>query len=548
MNRTLLKLRVADLFCGAGGTSTGACEAVRAAGFSPVLTAINHWPTAIATHTANHLEATHLCASVDDVDPRKLYRPGELDLLWASPECTGHSRARGGKPSSDQSRATGHCVTRWAEALQPPIILVENVAEFMDWGPLGTDGKPLKSRKGATFRAWVAMLESLGYRVDWRILCAADYGDPTTRRRLFIQAVRGRRKIVWPNRTHSSVAELAGQQAAPDLFAPALLPWVAARECIDWSHKGRWLDEMPAKKQYAGLPLSPKTLARIHAGLRRYGFKEPYVVTWDHQSGSGLKSAADPLTSVTTKARHGVCEPFLVPVGFSEREGQKARVHSLAEPMPTVVGSGKHGLVQPFLVATAHAGSGRSHSLNAPLPTVCGARGDMAFIEPHLLGQQSCAALRPVSEPSPTVTCDGAIALIEPHLVKFYGTAAAASVEEPLDTVTTKDRFGLVEARIAETLPHLKDRPSDVLGQILPAVEINGQSHRVRLRWRMLQPAELSLAQGFPKEYRFTGTKTDAVKQIGNAVPRHLARALVFAALTQNADVSCLWSKARGPS
>lgn len=180
---------IADLFCGAGGTSTGAVEAAKEAGYKVELTAINHWPIAVATHTTNHPDARHLCTSIDDVDPRKLYKMGGLDLLWASPECTHHSRARGGKPMNDQSRATGHCVTRWAEALMPPVILVENVPEFLDWGPIGTNGKPLVSRKGTTFRAWVQMLESLGYSVEWRILCAADFGDATTRQRLFVQAV-----------------------------------------------------------------------------------------------------------------------------------------------------------------------------------------------------------------------------------------------------------------------------------------------------------------------------------------------------------------------
>ncbi len=177
-----MNLEIADMFCGAGGTSTGAIEAARWLGYSPRLTAINHWPRAIETHTENHPGARHLCTSVDNINPRDLYREGELDLLWASPECTHHSVARGGKPINDQSRSTAWCVVRWAEALRPGTILVENVPEFIGWGGIGADGRPLKSKRGATFGAWVTALESLGYRVQWRILCAADYGDPTTRR------------------------------------------------------------------------------------------------------------------------------------------------------------------------------------------------------------------------------------------------------------------------------------------------------------------------------------------------------------------------------
>jgi len=174
------------MFCGAGGTSAGATEAIEALGYRAILTAINHWPVAVATHEANHPGARHFCASLDALNPRDLYRDGELDVLWASPECTHHSVARGGKPINDQSRATAWCVVRWADALRPGVILVENVPEFRTWGPIGSDGRPLKSRKEEVFRSWISTLDAIGYKVDHRILVAADYGDPTTRRRLFI--------------------------------------------------------------------------------------------------------------------------------------------------------------------------------------------------------------------------------------------------------------------------------------------------------------------------------------------------------------------------
>lgn len=510
-------LDIADLFCGGGGTTTGACEAIAAAGYQSRVTAINHWDVAIQTHTANHPEARHLCTSVDDVDPRKLYKPGQLHLLWASPECTHHSKARGGKPMSDQSRATAMCVIRWADALLPPIILIENVPEFLDWGPLGTNNKPLKSRKGDTFKAWVLMLESMAYQVEWRVLRAADYGDPTTRERLFVQCVRGRRQIVWPNRSHASITELAKLKAEPEFsFAPrsavtdpVLKPWVAAREIIDWNLKGKWLDEMRGKKQHDGLPLSPKTLRRNLIGLQKFGLSKSFIVSIDHASsiGSAVKSDEDPLSTVTAGGIH-------------------------------------HSLIEPCLIQTAHGDSGgiRARSIHEPLNNVCGNRGDMALFEPHLLGQQSGSVLRPVSEPCPTVACAGAIALIDPFLIKFYGTANAASLDDPLDKVTTKERFGLVEAELIETLPHLKDRPAWIVNQILPRVWIDGVMFRIRIRWRMLQPHELQLAQGFHKGYLFSGNKTKVVKQIGNAVPRRLARALVYAVLQQDPDVSSLAS------
>lgn len=215
----------------------------------------------MATHTANHRQARHYCASLDSLNPRDVVEEDVIDILCASPECTSHTNAAGGIPKNDQCRATAWCVVRWAESRRPKVILVENVYEFENWGPLDGNGKPIQSRKGEIFHAWVAALKAIGYRVEWRVLCSADYGAETTRRRLFVQAVRGRRKIVWPEPTHveGGATDLLGERK----------PWRAAREIIDWSIKGRWLDEMPPKKKYGGLPLSPNTLARIMAGLAK---------------------------------------------------------------------------------------------------------------------------------------------------------------------------------------------------------------------------------------------------------------------------------------
>lgn len=397
---------MADLFCGAGGTSTGAAQAVEALGYTLRLTAVNHWERAVATHAANHPTARHLCASIDSLNPLHLFSEGELDILWASPECTHHSRARGGRPMRDQSRATAWCVTRWAEALRPSIVMVENVPEFEEWGPLDSRGKPVKERKGETFQAWIQTLRSIGYRVDWRVLCAADYGDPTTRRRLFVQAVRGRRRIVWPEPTHSPESDLFGRPR-----------WRSAAEAvIDWSIPAPRIDE---RKR----PLAPKTMSRILEGLARYGGK-------------------------------------------------------------------------PFVVAMEHGG--RTVTADAPLPTVTCAKGGAMGVS-YLLPQQSGGRLRPAFEPAPTVAAAGAIALV----VEYYGTGQARPTSDPLPTVTCNDRFALVKA--------------DAGG----------------IGFRMLQPHELAAAQGFPRHYQFAGTKTEQVRQIGNAVPCGISRALVTAQLTQ---------------
>ena len=367
-------IRAVDLFAGAGGTSTGLAQAVVEAGTSLELVAVNHWAVAVETHARNHPWARHLCADLDALNPRQIV-PGQLDILVASPECTHHSTARGGLPIHDQSRASAWCVVRWAEALRPRFVLVENVREFATWGPLTLKGRPMKARAGETYRAWVGALESLGYRVSARVLCAADYGDPTTRRRLFVLAYRGKAPAVWPEESHADL----GQR---DLFGGDRKQWRAAREIIDWTIEGRSIFER-AK------PLAARTLERIADGLRRFGGEEPF-----------------------------------------------------------------------------------------------------------LLGQQSGSVPRQVSRPVPTLATSAAVALIEPFLVRYHGTGGSEPVSRPLPTVTTRDRFGLVE-------PQCDD-----------------------IRFRMLQPGELAGAQGFPADYQFAGTRTEVIKQIGNAVPVGTARAL----------------------
>lgn len=509
---------LADLFCGAGGTSNGAIQGIREFGYVPRVRAVNHWEVACATYELNHPDQPKpLHTSVDNVNPRELYGEGELDMLWASPECTHHSVARGGRPINDQSRATAWCVVRWAEALRPPVILIENVPEFLSWGGIGTNGRPLATKKGATFMAWVGALESLGYRVGWKILCAADYGDPTTRRRLFVQAVRGHRRIVWPEPSHAPLART-------DLMS-ARKGWVAAREIIDW---GLESPSIYTRKK----PLSDKTLARIYEGLQKFGLK-PFVTACDHTGGSRPKlvqpfivpqfgerpgqrprahSVGNPLPAVTSHGAGALIRPFIVELrGTSERQ-IKQTSQSVESPIGTVTAGGiHHGLVQSFLVNTAHKGKRQARSVEQPLPAVCGNRGDMAVCEPALLPQQSDGRLRPVSEPAPTIATAGAVALVEPYLVKYHGTGGARSVGKPFDTVTTKDRFGLAR----------------------PVVVIEGNEYLLDIGFRMLQPHELAAAQGFPKDYKFTGTKTDQVKQIGNAVPCGLSRALVYAVLSQ---------------
>jgi DNA (cytosine-5)-methyltransferase 1 len=486
--------QAADLFCGAGGTTTGLLRAAQGAGVQVDMLAVNHWNLAIESHLANHPDVRHLCESLDGVDPRKVIPGGKLDYLAASPECTNHSIARGGMPCSDQSRASAWHVARWAEAVRPEYIVVENVREFRDWGPLTKKGRPDQRKKGRTFAAFLNAIESLGYRVDHQLLNAADFGDATTRTRLFIQAWR-KGSPTWPEASHQ------GQ-------------WKPAREVIDWDLEGA---SIFGRKR----ALSTNTMRRIMAGLRKFSGLA-FTMPIDHlgSKDAGARSVELPISTITTEARHAVAMPWLVELRGTKAEQLEKSGKSIETPLSTITTSGAHhGLCEPYLVKFhgIHAGrdeeaafAARCHGVDQPMKTI-DTSNRFGLVEPFVIGQQSCAAPRSVEEPMPTIATRGAVALAEPFLTKFYGTGGARPVTEPLDTITTKDRFGLC----------------------LPTVEIGGETYLVDVKFRMLQPHELMAAMGFPADYQFAGNKGERVKQIGNAVAVGTSAAL-FANIMKN--------------
>lgn len=394
-------IQAADLFCGAGGASTGLMQACAEMGLSVELVAVNHWDRAVATHSINHPSARHFCAPVDAVEPSKAVPGGRLDLLIAGVECTHHSQARGGKPMSDQSRASAWHVAHWADKLRAGHVLIENVPEFANWGPLDDSGRPIKAKKGQIFHAFVQALEAMDYRVEWRTLNSADYGDPQARRRFFLQARRGGGQIKWPEPSHQ---EAGGTK---DLKA-----WRTAREIIDWSDLG---SSIFARKR----PLADRTIARISEGIRRFcgEMAEPFLLMLTH--GGRLRSVDRPMPTVTCAKRGeiAVVHPFILPHDQFPGKNGLSLVDSIDRPTRTV---------------TAH--NGACNSLVAP------------FIIPHF-GERAGQAPRThsIDAPAPTVTATkGAGSLVSPFLVPYYGTGVPSSVDEPLRTVTTKDRFALI--------------------------------------------------------------------------------------------------------
>lgn len=452
-------LRVVDLFCGAGGASEALRRACQRLGVKLELVAVNHSKRAIETHRLNHPDAIHLCESIERVDPktrvfvdpvtgRTFKNTGRLDLLIAAPECTHFSTARGGRPVNDQSRSTAWHILKWCQELYIDNVLIENVPEFRDWAPIGANNKPLKSRKGETYRAFLAALGALNDRVRDDIYNAADYGDPTTRRRLFIMANRGKRALHTPPPTHS-------RTGSPTLFGP-VKKWRSAREdVIDWSIQSRSI--FGRKK-----PLSPKTMARILAGLERFGGKDlqPFLVqlrgTSDEQIANSARSLDEPISTVTgSGAHHALCEPFVMPVTHGGDTSKRER--SVDDPLPTITGAHRGELAVCETLILANNTNNIPKSVEEPVPTVTGANRLMK-IDAFVLPQQSEGLLRSVDSPLPTISTAGAIAVVEvePFLIQpCHGGGDARrvkSVDEPLGTVPCSNRFAVVEPFILPPL------------------------------------------------------------------------------------------------
>lgn len=191
----MIKLLYIDLFCGAGGTSTGV-ENARYADeqCAKVIACVNHDANAIASHAANHPDALHftedirtleLSPLVAHVERMKKIYPDALIVLWASLECTNFSKAKGGQPRDADSRTLAEHLFRYIEAIDPDYIQIENVEEFMSWGDMDENGKPISKDKGRCYEKWKRNVRKYGYDFDWRILNAADYGAYTTRKRFF---------------------------------------------------------------------------------------------------------------------------------------------------------------------------------------------------------------------------------------------------------------------------------------------------------------------------------------------------------------------------
>lgn len=346
---------VIDGFAGFGGASKGMEDALG----RPVDIAINHDPDAILLHETNHPETLHITEDIFKVDIRKYTRGRHVSLMWASPDCTSHSKAKGAQPREKGLRILPWAVYKHVKKILPDVVLMENVEEIQDWGPLDEDGKPIKDRKGEDYRKFIAAMKSLGYEFDSRELVAADFGAPTTRKRWYGAFRRDGKPIVWPEPTHNKTG------------TDGYKKWNPVSECIDWNDLG---GSIFTRK----ISLKEKTLNRIARGIDKFIINNPdrYILP-DNLASS-----------------------FLIQYHGETKDGY-VRGQSLNDPIKTIDTSNRYGLVTAFISKFYKTGTGQS--LNEPIHTITTSPGHFALVSAFLIKYYGQGIGQPVDRPIDTI-------------------------------------------------------------------------------------------------------------------------------------------------
>lgn len=550
----MIKLLYIDLFCGAGGTSTGV-ENARYADeqCAKVIACVNHDANAIASHAANHPDALHftedirtleLSPLVAHVERMKKIYPDALIVLWASLECTNFSKAKGGQPRDADSRTLAEHLFRYIEAIDPDYIQIENVEEFMSWGDMDENGKPISKDKGRCYEKWKRNVRKYGYDFDWRILNAANYGAYTTRKRYFgIFAKRGL-PIVFPEPTHC-------KDGKTDMMG-RLEKWNAVKEVLDFTDEG---DSIFCRKK----PLAEKTLERIYAGLIKFvaGGKDAFIVKYNSMNRNGKyqpPSIDEPCPTVATQGRLALAKVSFLSKQYSGHPESKNI--SIEEPAGTITCKDHHAFV------SAYYGNGNNYSVESPAPAIL-TKDHLALVTPFFMNYYSGGGqLGGVDEPCPAITTVPKQRIVTPVFIdQQFGASSAASIEKPLGAITTNPKYSLVTckgksflmnpqfasagvsvdspcftliARMDKKPPYfvnteegigicIKEGDSPMTVKIKQFMILYGLAD---IKMRMLRIDELKKIMGFPEDYILIGTQSDQKKFIGNAVEVNMARVL----------------------
>lgn len=578
-----MKLLYIDLFCGAGGTSTGV-EAARVNNekCAKVIACVNHDANAIASHAANHPEAMHftedirtleLSPLVSHLDRMKKLYPSAFVVLWASLECTNFSKAKGGQPRDADSRTLAEHLFRYIEAIKPDYIQIENVEEFMSWGPMDENGKPISMYKGDDYTRWVTNVKLHGYDFEYRILNAADFGAYTTRKRFFGIFAKKGLPIVFPEPTHVKVP------------TGNLKKWKPVKDVLDFSDEGISIFER--KK-----PLSEKTLERIYAGLIKFvaGGKEAFMVKWNSMSRTGKYQAPgvdEPCHAVTCQNRLGVARVSFLSKYFSGHPESKNI--SVEGPAHTIKCKDNHALIISDFLAAYYGNGDNVRSVDSPAPTIT-TKDRLSLVSPFFMNYYTGGGqLSEVGQPCPALTTVPKQRLV--FIDQQFGQSRPAGTDKPLGTLTTNPKYSLVNC-----LPWIMNTNFNNIGSSIeqpaqtitanrkwhylmnPQFQSAGASINrpcftliarmdkrppylvvtesgwvaigiyctdslmtrkikefmalygiVDIKMRMLKISELKRIMGFPADYVLIGTQSNQKKFIGNAVEVNMARVLCLA-------------------
>lgn len=544
----MISMLYIDLFCGAGGTSTGVEKArLENEQCAKVIACVNHDANAIASHAANHPDALHftedirkleLSPMVEHLAKCKAQYPDAYIVLWASLECTNFSKAKGGQPRDADSRTLAEHLFRYIEAIEPDYIQIENVEEFMSWGDMDENGKPISMDKGRLYQKWVRNVKKYGFDFDYRILNAADYGAYTTRKRFFGIFAKKGLPITFPEPTHC-------KNGRKDMFS-SLERWKPVKEVLDFSDEGETI--------FRAKPLAEKTLERIYAGLVKFvaGGKDAFLVKYNSMSSTGKYNAPgvdEPCPVVATQNRLGVAQVCFLSKQFSGHPESKNI--SVEEPAGTITCKDHHAFV------SAHYGNGFNRSVNKPSATVT-TKDRLSLVTPRFIANEYSGGGQHTSIDNicPAILTNPKQKLItcKPWIMNTNFSNVGSSIEEPAQTITANRKwhylmnpqfnsagrsvdnpcFTLI-ARMDKMPPYLVitetghvaveiyDTDSPMTRKIKEFMALYGI---VDIKMRMLRIPELKKIMGFPEDYMLIGTQADQKKFIGNAVEVNMARVL----------------------
>lgn len=539
-----IKLLYIDLFCGAGGTSTGVAKArLNGKKCAKVVACVNHDANAIKSHQANHPDTLHFTEDIRTLELSPLVQhllkmkekyPDAYTVLWASLECTNFSKAKGGQPRDADSRTLAEHLFRYIEAINPHYILIENVEEFMCWGDLDAYGKPVSKDQGRSYLKWVHHVQSYGYDFDYRILNAADFGAYTSRKRFFGQFAKQGLPLVFPHQTYAKNGDEGG-------MFHQYKRWKAVRDVLDLNDEGT---SIFTKKK----PLCEKTLERIYAGLIKFvaGGKKEYEAwilkynSMNQQNHHNAPSIDEPCPTVAVQNRLGLVKLNFLSKQFSGDPMSKNQ--SVERPAGAVTCVDHHAFV------TAYFGNGYNSSIEEPNPTV-------TTKERHALVSVD------LNEPMPDVSLDKVTITSKHFIDSQYGNGGASSIEtasptivnNPKQSIVSAERFlanpysfksngGTIEKPCCTLIAHMDKAPLWLVtaehGEICIAIfendspmtrkikEFMAMYGIIDIKMRMLNIQELKRIMGFPEDYTLIGTQAEQKKFIGNAVEVNMSRVL----------------------